>query len=97
MTVCMSLLFNTECLNAATVSSAKNITESNVKSENISVLTNRLNEIKTIATDKSRLTAVEKKALRNEVLIIKKEVLNHPIIISAGALILIIILLILLL
>ena len=60
------------------------------------VLIDRLNEINEM--DKSSLSSSEKKELRNEILSIKSQLLNSPVlIISGGALLLLIILLIILL
>ncbi len=61
------------------------------------VLVARLNEIK--ATDKTNLTAADRKALRNETKTIKSELraANGGVYLSAGAIILIVILLIILL
>lgn len=99
VSVCLLLTIATpQMMNAAvSATSAIPVTETPVESERANQLLQRLDEIKTL--DKSNMTKSEKKALRQEVRDIKKELraASGGIYLSTAAIIIIALLLILLL
>jgi hypothetical protein len=97
MTVTSLLTFNPNQSMGATKTNPPSTEPSAATVAKINVMVNRLNEID--AMDKSTLSASEKKELRKEVRVIKKEIKRSGggVYLSVGALLLIIILLIVLL
>ena len=93
LSMLMLLTLNPATSNAATEIKQETTTSAKVESD---ALIERLYEINDM--DKSAMSSSEKKVLRNEVLSIREQLFNNPVIyISGGALLLIIILLIILL
>jgi len=93
LSMLMLLTLNPATSNAATEIKQETTTSAKVESD---ALIERLYEINDL--DKSAMSSSEKKVLRNEVLSIREQLFNNPVIyISGGALLLIIILLIILL
>jgi len=93
LSMLMLLTLNPSTSNAAT--EIKQVTTTSAKVES-DALIERLYEINDL--DKSSMSSSEKKVLRNEVVSIREQLFNNPVIyISGGALLLIIILLIILL
>jgi hypothetical protein len=95
----VALLFSASPIKAeeTTTNPPKTTLTESEKAEKIASLTIRLEEIK--ASDKTNLNRAEKKALRNEVKSIKREVhrVDGGVYISLGAIIIIVLLLIILL
>jgi hypothetical protein len=91
----ITLYLFTFCFAAYNVQAKETVNTKDIQTEQAKKLVNRLTEIKAIA--KTNLTTADKKQLRNEVLLIQKQLkpLDGGIYISVGGIIIIILLLIL--
>lgn len=96
MTSAMLFVSTPQQANAATEIKQEMAAETNaITQQEADALVNRLHEIKNI--DKSELTAAEKKELRNEVISIKNQLSDHPVLVISGTTLLLIIIILILL